>query len=42
MKARMPYQPITNEPIFINVIREGFYTFDVGIDLTNNEEDNFL
>ena len=32
----------SNEPIFINVIREGFYTFDVGIDLTNNEEDNFL
>ena len=25
----------SNEPIFINVIREGFYTFDVGIDLTN-------
>lgn len=32
----------SNEPIFINVIREGFYTFDVGIDLTDNEEDNFL
>ena len=32
----------SNEPIFINVIRDGFYTFDVGIDLTNNEEDNFL
>ena len=32
----------SNEPIFINVIREGYYTFDVGIDLTNNEEDNFL
>lgn len=32
----------SNEPIFINIIREGFYTFDVGIDLTNIEEDNFL
>lgn len=31
-----------NEPIFINVIREGFYKFDIGIDLTNEEEDNFL
>lgn len=31
-----------NEPILINVIREGFYTFDVGIDLTNDEEDKFL
>lgn len=32
----------SNEPIFINVIREGFYTFDIGVDLTNNEEDNYL
>lgn len=32
----------SNEPILINVIREGFYTFDVGIDLTDDEEDNFL
>lgn len=32
----------SNDPIFINVIRDGFYTFDIGVDLTNNEEDNFL
>lgn len=32
----------SNEPIFINVIHDGFYTFDIGVDLTNNEEDNFL
>ena len=32
----------SNESIFINVIRNGFYTFDIGIDLTSNEEDNFL
>ena len=32
----------SNEPILINVIREGFYTFDVGIDLNDDEEENFL
>lgn len=32
----------SNDSIFINVIRDGFYTFDIGVDLTNNEEDNFL
>ena len=32
----------SNEPILINVIREGFYTFDVGIDLNDDDEDNFL
>ncbi len=31
------------ESILINVIREGFYSFDIGVDLTNNElEDIFL
>ena len=32
----------SNEPILINVIREGFYEFDIGVDLSNDEEDNFL
>lgn len=31
-----------NVPVTINVIREGFYNFDVGFDLSEVEEDNFL
>ena len=27
----------TDEPVFINVVRERFYTFDIGVDLTSDE-----
>lgn len=32
----------SNAPVVIDVIREGFYNFDVGFDLSEVEEDNFL
>ena len=32
----------SNAPVAINVIREGFYNIDVGFDLSEVEEDNFL
>ena len=31
-----------NAPVAINVIREGFYNLDIGFDLSEVEEDNFL
>ena len=32
----------SDEPFFINVIREGFYNFNTGFDLSETVEDNFL
>ena len=32
----------SNAPVAINVIREGFYNIDVGFDLSEMKEDNFL